>query len=152
MILFENEKIDYPTDIISKISPYLIEIIFQLLDITYNLYIPMSRLDFNAYIKFINLHSSKEISETSVDLMCLNFIISNPLKDKSYIFVKDLATTVPNISVTGFMHFLKKYIENPANEGFEIINFRKYFDYLFDRKFLSKTEEFLIKRFFNNFN
>lgn len=150
LILFENGKIDYPTEIISEISPNLIGISFELLDITYDLDIPMNRLNLNAYIKFVNLHSCKEICEAFIDLLCLHFIISTPLKYQGYILVEDLV--VSNITVLGFMHFLKKYMENPANEGLEIIHFKTFFDYLIDRKLMTKTEEFLIKRFFNNFN
>lgn len=151
LILFNDGKVEYPTDIINEISPHINEIIHSLLDMTFGADLPILRSHLDAYIQFVNLHPFIEVTKASIDILYLNFIVSTPLKFKVYTILEDLPQNSALIGVTSFLYFLMKYKKNLNRNESDVIPIKEYFDYLLNSKLLSKTEEIIIKRFFNDF-
>ena len=139
-----------PKEFIEDVLPNLDYIIPNLLIVVKNVKRPMSVLDLSAHLSFVRLHSSPDVVLSATNELCFAFIISMPIRDKGYAYLKDL-DFIDEYSVVraGFFHFIEKYSKNPSKDDHPHLG--NYFKHLLRKGFVSKTEMMALAQYFESY-
>lgn len=139
-----------PKDLIEDVLPNLDIIIPNLLNVVKHVKRPMNVFDLSAHLSFVRLHSSRDVVFSASNELCYAFIITMPLRDKGYAYLKDLDFIDEFFVVrAGFFYFIEKFSKNPSkNDHPYLID---YFKHLLRKRFLSRTEMMALTRFFESY-
>lgn len=143
-----NSTEKYASDLVDESRPIIDVVLIGLRSRAHDSKKKMTAIELGALFNFVRLHPSPAVVQDTTDKLCFDMIISMPIHEKGYAYVKDLDfTSELQIATTAFNYFLQMHTDNENVGAFE-----DYFNHLVKQKFLSKTEQLAIRRIFNDFN
>lgn len=145
LLVYVKDPTQFPWELVAAVTPILDQIIDGTLIARRNAEEPATTIELSADLKFVKLHHSEKTIRFATNQLCLSLIISMPIRARGYLYVKELPDTDEmEIAKAGFSHFLRK--QPIADE--DVPHLKRYYNYLEQRGFLSKTEILILEKYF----